>query len=144
MEWINLLVTFLTSGLIIGFLEFLYYRRLNKAIKKNEAASGDLDNQMKSITLGETFLERVKAVDEAQQKLLEQQRLMLEEQDAKRDQQWLAQKSIMDDILSTVEALKDKVDNIEEYLDGEYKQFIKEKKSSKKKTTKQKTIEKVD
>lgn len=144
MEWINIIVTLTTSGIIIGILEFLYYRRLNKAIKKNEADSGDLDNQMKSISLGETFLEKVKAVDKAQQELLEQQKKMLEEQDAKRDQQWLAQKEVMNDILTTVEALKCKVDNVEEYLNGGYKQFMQEKNSTKKKTPKKKTVEKVD
>lgn len=124
MDWISLIGMVITSGLLVTILEFLYYKRFNKAIKKNEANSGDLDNQMKSITLGETYLERVKAIDEAQQKLLKQQQLMLEEQDAKRDEQWLKQKDVMDNILKMVESLSIKVDNIEEFLDGSYQDFI--------------------
>lgn len=143
MDWISLIGMVITSGLLVTILEFLYYKRFNKAIKKNEANSGDLDNQMKSITLGETYLERVKAIDEAQQKLLKQQQLMLEEQDAKRDEQWLKQKDVMDNILKMVESLSIKVDNIEEFLDGSYQEFINGKMTeTKKKTVKVKTTNK--
>ena len=136
MEWVNLIVTIITSGIIISLLEFLYYKRFNKAIKKNEANSGDLDNQMKSIDLGRLFLERIQDVNNEQQKLQEQQRLMWEEQNAKREEQWEQQRSTMEDILSTVGDLKAEVETIKEFLDGDYKQF----KSSKKVSAKKKVV----
>lgn len=138
MEWVNVIVTVLTSGLIISIVEFLYYKRFNKAIKKNEAESGDLDNQMKSINLGQVFLERIQAVNDEQQKLQEQQRKMWEEQDAKRDEQWLKQKDVMDGILSAIDGLRGDVENIKEFLNGEYKSFENKKKAvTKKKSLKQ-------
>lgn len=135
MEWVNLIATIITSGVIITLVEFFAYRRFNKAIKKNEADSGDLDNQMKSINLGQTFLERIQSVNDAQQKLQEQQKKIWEEQDAKRDEQWSSQNKMMNSILHELGELKNDVCNIKEFLDGDFNLFVENKKNTRKKKT---------
>lgn len=133
MDWINLIGMVITSGLLVTILEFLYYKRFNKAIKKNEAKSGDLDNQMKSIDLGKTFLEQIQALNDAQKDLQEQQRKMWAEGNKERSDQWAKQSKKIDNISTIVESLKVDVENIKNYLNGGLKAYTQEQSESKEK-----------
>lgn len=94
---------------VVAVIAWLYFRKENKALKKNEVKVSDVDTQKQQIELAELYKDKV----------LELIGQVSEKQDSGNANQQR--------ILEKLDRLEDKVEGIETYLNGPYHQWLAEK-----------------
>lgn len=108
MDWTQIIMVVLSGTTIGGIVEAVRYRRQNKKIKQAEATNADTDAQKKQISLAELYLEKVMKLTETGN---DNQRQMLEK---------------LDIIDRRTDKQELQLNNIEEYLNGNYHQWLAE------------------
>lgn len=108
MDWTQIIMVVLSGTTIGGIVEAVRYRRQNKKIKQAEATNADTDAQEKQISLAELYLEKVMKLTETGN---DNQRQMLEK---------------LDIIDRRTDKQELQLNNIEEYLNGNYHQWLAE------------------
>ena len=112
MDWANLINVVISSGLVLTVVEVvkaIRNRHEDRKIKKAEATNADTEAQGKQMTLAELYLEKVLKLTETGN---DNQRQMIEKLDL------IDQRTDKQDI---------QLSNIEEYLNGNYHQWLAEK-----------------
>ena len=94
---------------VVAVIAWLYFRKENKALKKNEVKVSDVDTQKQQIELAELYKDKV----------LE----LIEQVSAKQDEGNENQGRI----LEKLDRVEDKVRDIELYLNGPYHQWLTDK-----------------
>ena len=113
MDWTSIIIALIGGGSIGGLITAIVNRHANKKIKESEAANADTEAQEKQMKLSEMYLEKVLKLTETGN---DNQRQMM-------------------DKLDVIDRRTDKQDlqisNIEEYLNGKYRQWLANKENSK-------------
>jgi hypothetical protein len=94
---------------VVAVIAWLYFRKENKALKKNEVKVSDVDTQKQQIDLAELYKDKV----------LELMEQVSAKQDAGNENQGR--------ILEKLDRVEDKVNDIETYLNGPYHQWLADK-----------------
>ncbi len=94
---------------MVAVIAWLYFRKENKALKKNEVKVSDVDTQKQQIDLAELYKDKV----------LELMEQVSAKQDAGNENQGR--------ILEKLDRVEDKVNDIETYLNGPYHQWLADK-----------------
>lgn len=110
MEWVNIIIALLGGTSVAGVVEAIRYRKENKALKTNEVKVSDVDAQRQEIELADLYKDKV----------LE----MLDQVSAKQDKG----NDNQDRMLQKLDAMETRISNMEEYLNGNYKQWLEEQK----------------
>lgn len=97
---------------VIGVVQAVRYRQQNKALKNMEVRKTELEEQSERIDLGEKYLEKVMSLTE---------------------RNFDAINKGNDALIEKINAIDTKIGNVEEYLNGDFKVFMKRKKDSQKK-----------
>lgn len=85
---------------VVAVIAWLYFRKENKALKKNEVKVSDTEAQEKQMNLAESYLEKVLALTEKGN-------------------------ANQDEMIRRLDTLDGRIDNIEAYLNGEFKDWKK-------------------
>lgn len=113
MDWTQIIIALIGGGSIGGLITAIVNRHANKKIKESEAANADTEAQEKQMKLSEMYLEKVLKLTETGN---DNQRQMM-------------------DKLDVIDRRTDKQDlqisNIEEYLNGKYRQWLADRENSK-------------
>lgn len=104
MEWTSIILALLGGTSVAGIVEAVRYRRQNMKLKDAEATTADTEAQEKQMNLAESYLEKVLALTEKGN-------------------------VNQDEIIRRLEALDGRIDNIEAYLNGEFKEWKKARRS---------------
>lgn len=100
MDWTSIILALLGGTSVAGIVEAVRYRRQNMKLKDAEATTADTEAQEKQMNLAESYLEKVLALTEKGN-------------------------VNQDEIIRRLEALDGRIDNIEAYLNGEFKDWKK-------------------
>ena len=100
MDWTSIILALLGGTSVAGIVEAVRYRRQNMKLKDAEATTADTEAQEKQMNLAESYLEKVLALTEKGN-------------------------VNQDEIIRRLEALDGRIDNIEAYLNGEFKEWKK-------------------
>ena len=100
MDWTSIILALLGGTSVAGIFEAVRYRRQNLKLKDAEATTADTEAQEKQMNLAESYLEKVLALTEKGN-------------------------ANQDEMIRRLETLDGRIDNIEAYLNGEFKDWKK-------------------
>lgn len=94
---------------VVAVVAWLYFRKENKRLKQNEVKVSDVDTQRQQMDLGEDYLKKVMELSELNYKAT------------------LKNGTDNSEIIGEVKRIGKKVDDIEGYLNGDFKAYLKNK-----------------
>ena len=100
MDWTSIILALLGGTSVAGIFEAVRYRRQNMKLKDAEATTADTEAQEKQMNLAESYLEKVLALTEKGN-------------------------ANQDEMIKRLDTLDGRIDNIEAYLNGEFKDWKK-------------------
>lgn len=100
MDWTSIILALLGGTSVAGIFEAVRYRRQNLKLKDAEATTADTEAQEKQMNLAESYLEKVLALTEKGN-------------------------ANQDEMIRRLDTLDGRIDNIEAYLNGEFKDWKK-------------------
>lgn len=133
----------------VAFVEMVFkgidrirYKRDNKKLKKNEVDNAEVETDKKQIDLGDMFLEKVAKWSGIFEKNINLMMSRIDESDTKRDRMWKDLSSAIDIIQVDVSEIKHRQDLEEEFLNGDWVDFLRKKGETVKQRTngKKKTV----
>lgn len=113
MDWTSVILALLSGTTVGGIFEAVRYRRQNKRLKENEVKASDIDTQRQQMELGEDYLKKVMELSELNY------------------QATLKNGTDNSEIIGEVKKIVRKVDDIEGYLNGGFKDYMKNKETMK-------------
>ena len=124
------------SGAISAFLTSVIYRKQNKKLKDDEVQKAKTDTDKQQIDLGDMFLEKTikwgEMIEQNTEKMVNRMVEKLDENNAKRDEDWDKLKKDMELLKTDTGEIKNEQKIVTAYLNGGYEAF---RESWKKKTT---------
>lgn len=112
------------SGTISVAVSAIVYRKQNRKMKDDEVQKAQADTDKQQIDLGDMFLEKTikwgEMIEQNTEKMVNRMMEKLDENDAKRDEDWKGLKQDM-------EYVKSEIGSMSEYLNGDYQKFKKNK-----------------
>ena len=97
---------------VVAVLAWLYFRKENKRLKQNEVKVSDVDTQRQQMDLGEDYLKKVMELSELNY------------------QATLKNGTDNTEIIEEVKKIGRKVEDIEGYLNGDFKKYLAEKRKT--------------
>lgn len=124
------------SGAISAFVTSVIYRKQNKKLKDDEVQKAKTDTDKQQIDLGDMFLEKTikwgEMIEQNTEKMVNRMVEKLDENNAKRDEDWDMLKKDMELLKTDTGEIKNEQKIMTAYLNGGYEAF---RESWKKKTT---------
>lgn len=111
MNWMELATLLLGGTSVAGVVTSVRYMKQNKRLKNNEVKASDVETQKAQMDLGEEYLKKVMELSEMNY------------------QQSLKNGKDNAEIIGKVEKIEQTTNNIVEYLNGDYQEFLKRTKS---------------
>ena len=113
MDWTTIIVGLLSGTSLAGVVEAIRYRRENRKVKAAEATTADTEAQEKQINLAELYMQKVLKMTES-----------LSASSSENQKQTMEKLDMLDCRLEKVEI---QTANMEEYLNGNYHEWLAEK-----------------
>lgn len=109
MNWIEIVMTVLGGTSVLGVVQAVRYRKQSKLLKDMEVKKTINDVQSERIDLGEKYLEKVLSLTERNFDAINDGNNRIDRR---------------------FDSVENKITNIEEFLNGEYKMFLKKRKTA--------------
>ena len=144
-DWMPL-IELVSGGVIGGFvfkaIDRVRFKKENKIIKKDEANKAEVETDKQQIDLGDLFLEKSAKWSEILEKNTERMIAKMDESNAQRNEDWRVLRNDIEEIKSDITEIKHRQDLEEEFLNGKYADFLREKGETVKRKTngKKKTV----
>ena len=115
------------GGFLFKAIDRIRFKKEDKTIKKDEVAKAELETDDKQIDLGNKFLETTKKWSEIMESNIDRMMAKMDESNTKRDKDWRILRMDIETIKTDITEIKHRQDLEEEFLNGKYADFLREK-----------------